>query len=86
MSVPQLSVITGPVNSGLMYEVLSKLPSVSTLHSPILHLNLRMGTYTSVDSLVHSFAEKIPSWMDKIYKIAKLMATLKEGVLWTCTF
>ena len=81
LSKPQLSIITGPVNSGktrFMNEVLSKLPSVTSCPTPILHINLRQGTYTSVRALEESFAAKVPSWMDKISKAAKTV-TLSAG-------
>jgi len=66
------------VNSGKTNEVLSKLPSVTSCPTPILHINLRQGTYTSVRALEESFAAKVPSWMDKISKAAKTV-TLSAG-------
>ena len=45
LSKPQLSIITGPVNSGktrFMNEVLSKLPSVTSCPTPILHIHCKL--------------------------------------------
>ena len=63
-SVPQLSVITGPVNSGktrLIKKGLSDLPSIARIPTPTYHLNLRKGAFNSVESLVDLFANSMPS-------------------------
>lgn len=65
MSSPMLSIITGPVNSGkskLLDHVLTRLSEKATRGIPVYSINLRQGTYNSVQSLVDSLSADMKTW------------------------
>ena len=74
-SSPKLTVLTGPVNSGksrLIEYVIDKLRKDSPRDEPLpTHtVNLRLGMYNSVQSLVDSLSsDDITSWVNDIRKL-----------------
>ena len=75
LSTPQLSTITGPVNSGktlLLEKVFDQLPEKSTKPTPVYAINLRKGSFYSVQSLVLSLYSGMNSWMKTIAQNAEL--------------
>lgn len=72
LSTPQLSIVTGPVNSGktmLLEKVLEDLPNKSLKPTPVYSINLRKGTFHSVRSLVASLSQGMNSWVNSIRTI-----------------
>ena len=75
LSTPQLSIITGLVNSGktlLLEKVFDQLPEKSTKPTPVYPINLRKGSFHSVQSLVSSLSSGMNSWMKTITQNADL--------------
>ena len=71
LSTPQLSIITGPVNSGktiLLENTCKQLSNESSLPMPIYHINLRKGSFHSVESLVTSMSHEMDSWIMKMIR------------------
>ena len=63
-SLPKLSAVTGPVNSGnsrLMDHVIVHLPEKAGKRVPVHVSNLRQGTYNSVEALVDSLSSDMKS-------------------------
>ena len=69
LSPPKLSVVTGPVNSGkskLLDFVIARLERCNG-RIPVHSVNLRQGTYNSVESLVvESLSSDVRTWVDAI--------------------
>ena len=70
-STPQLTIITGPVNSGkslLLEKVTRELAGKIGRRTPVLPLNLRSGTFHSVQSLVNSLSLEMNTWLKEILR------------------
>ena len=71
-SDPQLTVVTGPVNSGkslIMSKILEDVGKDKTV--PVLPLNLRNVSFNFVESLVDTLTAKFTSWMGQIWQAAE---------------
>ena len=82
MSSPQLSILTGPVNSGktrLIERVLSDLPKRANIPTPVHLVNLRKGSFHSVGSLVNSFSVSVGFWLDQILSSRSVSVSLSAG-------
>lgn len=69
---PQLTVVTGPVNSGksfLMAKILEGIKKDKTV--PVLVLNLRNISFNSVESLVDTLTAKFSSWLSQFWQAAE---------------
>ena len=65
----QLSIVTGPVNSGktlLLEKVFECLPGQSSRPTPVYPINLKKGSFHSVKSLILSLSDGMNSWLKKI--------------------
>ena len=80
ISSPKLTVVTGPVNSGkskLIDYVIENLSKKTSQPVPIHTVNLRQGTYNSVQDLVDSLSsDKITTWVNKIKETVDEVAIL----------
>lgn len=64
---PQVSVISGPINSGkttLILHLLEEMSKSKIEPRPILHLDLRERSFSSVDELETSLESAMASWAD----------------------
>ena len=71
-SDPQLSVITGPVNSGksmLLKKVIMELKKVEK--TPVLYINLRNISFNSTDSFIAVLENKLANWLQQFKVAAK---------------
>ena len=69
---PQLSIISGPVNSGKTSLILKILKDVSKDNErPVLHIDLRERSFDTVDSLASSLNAEMSSWLDRFGSVSK---------------
>ena len=77
MTSPQLSVITGPVNSGktmLLEKVLEELPKKTKLPTAVHSINLRKGAFNSVESMVGSLTDTMNLWVTQMFESISISA------------
>jgi len=67
---PQLTIVSGPVNSGKTSLLLKIFQEISE-HQPILHLDLRERSFASVNEFQSVLSEEMPSWLEKVEKQAR---------------
>ena len=75
---PQLSLITGPINSGksvLMRHILEKL-SKESVPPTMLTINMRELPFTDVDTFIRSFKVKILRWYKKLLDVFSFQSEL----------
>ena len=69
---PQLSIVSGPVDSGKTALMLHMLEKLSTENKrPILYLDLRDRSFSSVDTFHSALEEEMGDWLKKFQNIAK---------------
>ena len=67
----QLSVITGPVNSGKSLLLRKIIHDVRKTKVPVLYINLRNVSFNSVNSFITVVEEHLDSWLQQQYKAAR---------------
>lgn len=80
---PQLSVITGSVNSGkskLIDHLLCQLPMMTGHSVPVHTFNLREGTFNSIQSLVDSLSGDVKPWLQKVKESIDAISVGKESI------
>jgi hypothetical protein len=70
-SPPQLSVFTGPVNSGKTSLLLKNLKEEADSGRAVLHLDLRDQTFQTVEGFVPALEQEFTSWRDQFVAVAK---------------
>lgn len=77
---PQLSIVSGPVNSGKTSLLLKILKDLSENNSrPVLHLNLRERSFNTVNEFESSLQTEMRSWLDRFKEVAKYLNIKTEG-------
>ena len=64
-SEPQLSVLTGPVNSGKSILVMKIIRDIKKAKIPVLTINLRDVSFNSVHSFVTILEKKLATWLQQ---------------------
>ena len=70
---PQLSVFTGPVNSGKTSLLLKNLKEESDAGRAVLHIDLRDRSFRTVEGFVPAMEKEFSSWRDRLVSVAKGM-------------
>jgi hypothetical protein len=78
-SPPQLSVFTGPVNSGKTSLLLKNLKEEADSGRAVLHLDLRDRGFRTVEGFVPAMEKEFTSWRDRLLSVAKGMKVDLEG-------
>ena len=77
---PQLSIISGPVNSGKTSLLLKILKDISeNHHRPVLHIDLRERSFDTVDSFASSLDREMSSWLNRFAEVANRMKLDASG-------
>ena len=76
---PQLSVFTGPVNSGKTSLILKNLKEESDSGRAVLHLDLRDRSFRTVEGFVPALEEEFISWRNRFFSVAKGINLDLEG-------
>lgn len=81
-SKPQISLVSGPVNSGKTSLMLKILEDISKKNNrPVLHLDLRARGFHTVEGFSSSLEEGMTSWANRIFKaIPKQLTAEYEGL------
>jgi hypothetical protein len=78
--MPQLSVISGPVNSGKTSLILKILRDISENNNrPVLHIDLRERSFNTVDSFASSLDREMSSWVDRFGEVARRLKLDTSG-------
>ncbi len=78
---PQISVISGPVNSGKTTLILLLLEELSKNNRPVLHLDLRERSFSTVHELATSLEGAMASWLNSIFKVVQKTDEVSFGKL-----
>ena len=70
---PQLSIFTGPVNSGKTSLLLKNLKEESDAGRAVLHIDLRDRSFRTVEGFVPAMEKEFSSWRDRLVTVAKGM-------------
>jgi hypothetical protein len=77
---PQLSIVSGPVNSGKTSLLLKILRDISENNKrPVLHIDLRERSFNTVDSFASSLDREMSSWMDQFAEVARRLQLDTSG-------
>eukprot|EP01067_Filipodium_phascolosomae_P004670 Filipodium_phascolosomae@DN2795_c0_g3_i8.p1 len=77
---PQLSIVSGPVNSGKTALILKILDDLSQNNNrPVLHLNLRKRSFDTVNEFASSLDRDMHSWLDPFGEVAKRLKLDTSG-------
>ncbi|NGX52451.1 MAG: hypothetical protein KR126chlam5_00749 [Candidatus Anoxychlamydiales bacterium] len=68
---PQVSIVSGPVDSGKTTLLLKILEEESNNNRAVLHIDLRASPFHSVNGLATSLEDNMRSWLDRFAEIAK---------------
>jgi len=72
--LPQISVVSGPVNSGkttLMLLLLEEMSKNKQNPRPVLHIDLRGGSFWTVHELANALEGAMASWVDRFRDIVQ---------------
>jgi AAA+ ATPase superfamily predicted ATPase len=81
---PQLSIISGPVNSGKTSLILKILKDISKDNKrPVLHIDLRERSFDTVDSLAYSLNDEMASWLHRFNSVSKTLNLNASAYIFT---